>query len=394
MQSSNNNNNNMDLCSENSHDDDSELEMSLAERVAELAARKREAEKVQNHQALEMAVQMDMENIDTNGAANKIVGEIQDLELRDKSLKILQDKVVKDAKDRDHELAQLATAIVAGDLCINLLRGNRQCTRPADPDPRYGDMCRQCCANRRRKDLSKLSPNEKYLEKRKNFQLKRERDAEAAEEKERHVEMERQKREKKRARKLLLKKPRHSVVCTPSAPPAREMKMHSAASPMRANSFQDQHLVQVAERRFQPMAAMVAVAADENQHPNMQHHQQQLYEQQPQFHVRQQSKTFAYDQDSDDSFGLDLFSPNFEDEINAMDAEEAAEDENDEDYRSDDMDMGDEEVSSSDKVECCSVCLEDANLSNSFGCDRCGAIIHHYAHCIKDHKITCPRSNK
>ena len=92
---------------------------------------------------------------------------------------------------------------------------------------------------------------------------------------------------------------------------------------------------------------------------------------------------------SDESYGMDLFGADFEEEIKAIEAEQAMMDANDDDYKPGDMDEDDDNDNEDIEQETCAVCYEPADESNSFPCCDCYITIHHYAECMKDHKHLC-----
>lgn len=438
MQSANINNNNL---RRHDHVDKS---LTLVERLAEQAARKREAEKKQADQMIEAQVTAVLEQADTSVAAQQIIGSIQNPEERFKALKILEDTMAKEAKRCDHERAEIATAVIAGDLCVNIVRG-KQCTRPAESDPRYEDMCKQCHSNKGRLELSKLSDEERYEEKRRRQELKRERDAEAAEKKERLVQQAREKRQRLRARR------------TSSGYTAAAEQM--SVPPLQTEFVAEQQLFQVANDRSQVIQLPSGEHLDLNMDLNMEAPSEGLsrYEQQPRSDAadfrspillptsnigmsvdqvlaanlqqsrsgatlpytdpnvfvpsgqpqvlhqpQQQSNAYPnvgvqqqpgsaepMDLDSsDESLGIDLFGPNADAEFNAYKLAQEMGEENDDEYEPEEDEEDEEEL---DRQEFCAACDEAADETNSVACPKCETTIHHYAECINAHEPVCKK---
>lgn len=288
-----------------SHDGSQGEELfSLVELVAEQAAQKREAEKIRKDREVGDKINALLENAETTEAAHQMLESIYDLDLQEKARKICDAKIAESERQRDLQRAQIVTGVVAGELCVNLVRG-KPCIRPAELDPYFGDMCKQCFRNKERLATSKLSDVEKHAEKLRRKERKRERDAEVAKEKESYIQREQAKRKRRRA--LKLKAPNASpTAASPAAAAATTTTGLLPMSPLQVEKANEQILFQ-ADRRSQ-----------DNQSSGGSVPQVHLQPQQPQNQPVVESADPMDVDSSDDCFGLDPFDPNLEDEMEKL----------------------------------------------------------------------------
>ena len=385
------------------------------ERILMMAGARREHDQEQEEQNRARQATALIQTRSSTAAGQTIVGSIADPETQDRLIKLKEKADAAKQKELDHQKALLASTLVAGDPCVNILRGGKQCIRPADPDPAYGHMCRTCHYSRNTRELQKLSNlGERYEAKKRHKELKRQRDDAKAQEKERLIAIAQKKREsmlqKKRLKTLLFAPVAPKVYARPAAPGDAPSAVNADEEANNNNN----------NNNTVPVTALVACAecngvllvekvmANQCDMCGVYAHQECRGAHLSRVHApsapvlssavvalpsrpRAQSSVSDDDGDDDGDLGIDLYKLNMADHLEEELA--ARSEELDPDYQEDDDEDEEDEdqmsVSDDDgDGDACVACLEAADPSNSAKCSSCGETLHHWAECIRDHSCS------
>jgi len=97
--------------------------LTIQEQLSAMAAARREQDLQQEEQHRAQETAHLIKNHSSTAAAGNLLSSIADPEMRDRLIKLKEKEDADMRKKEDHDKAVVASTLVAGDTCVNILRG-------------------------------------------------------------------------------------------------------------------------------------------------------------------------------------------------------------------------------------------------------------------------------